>query len=179
MIPSNTPATHPENGNFLFDSLYDELKKIARSQMRHENINHTLQPTALVNEAYLRLMTGRRETAWESKKHFLCTAAVVMRKILVDSARNRNSKKRGGDFLRVELSDTESSKIDPLEDILSIHEILNKMYETHPEFCELINLRFFVGLSVQEAADVMGISRTKAVTMWSFAKAWLHVEISK
>lgn len=162
----------------LFDELYAELKKIAASYMQKERSNHTLQPTALVNEAYIKLISNDGNNRWKSKKHFLCTAAEVMRQVLIDSARSRNSKKRGGDFVRVELDDTEGSSVRDLGDILSIHDALLKLKEISPEKYEIVNLRFFAGLTIDETADVMNIARSTANKYWALGRTWLYLELT-
>lgn len=163
----------------LFSHLYDELKIIARSHMKGERADHTLQPTALINEAFVRLMSGK-EVKWEDERHFLCVAASVMRRILVDAARSRDRLKRGREFKIVTLQDNvELEQETPLEEVLTIHEALKKLETKSPERCRLVELRFFGGLTIHEAADAMKISPTSAKKHWALSKAWLYRELNR
>ena len=161
----------------LFSELYVELKKIAQSHMTRERPGHTLQATALVNEAYLKLMSSNRKVTWQSKKHFLCAAAEIMRRILVDSARARLSQKRGGNVIKLELQGTEAAPDEITAEILEIHEALQKLETVSPERFQLISLRFFAGLTIEEAAEVMNISRSKANRLWDFGRTWLYLNL--
>ncbi len=170
----------PESDQKLFETLYDELKVIANSHMNKEYNAFTLQPTALVNEAYLKLMRNDEKILWQNKKHFLCVAASVMRRVLIDSARSKARQKRGGDMVKVELSGNEPiEETSPLNDVVSVHEALKKFEKVSPEKAQLITLRFFGGLTIDEAADLMSISRTTAIKYWNFGRAWLHRELTK
>ena len=162
----------------LFDQLYDELKVIAQSHMKNQQAVHTLQPTALVNEAYLKLMAGKKELFWEDRSHFLCTVAEVMRHVLVDSARSKASKKHGGELLRVELSDELAIQNKPHHDILALNEALCKFEKVSAEKAKLVSLRYFSGLSLTEAASALSISRATAYNYWQYSKAWLQRELS-
>lgn len=170
--------TDPAHEQELFETLYDELKVIANSHMRKEHANITLQPTALVNEAYLKLMGSKKPVDWKNKKHFLCVAASVMRRVLIDSARGRSRQKRGGSAIKVELDGNEPAPCGPDDDVLAVHEALKKFEGASPKQAQLITLRFFGGLTITEAAEVMGISRTTAINYWNFGRAWLHRELS-
>lgn len=165
----------------LFENLYDELKVIANAHMRKENAPVTLQPTALVNEAYLKLMNSEKGVDWQNKKHFLCVAASVMRRVLIDSARSRNRQKRGGNIVKVELDDNDTAANGgmPDDDVLAVHEALTRFEQIAPKQAQLIVLRFFGGLTISEAADAISVSRTTAVNYWNFGRAWLHKELSR
>jgi len=180
---SPKPNAHANEANErLFEVLYDELKNIARNKMRGENAHHTLQPTALLNEAYLRVTGGGEEAVqWRDEKHFLCVASTAMRHILIDSARAKATAKRGGDHIQIDLDVSELSPKPVTEgaqaDVISVHEALLKLQEVHPEQARLIELRFFGGLTIDEAADAMEISRSSAKNYWNFGKAWLYREL--
>ncbi len=178
-----TGANLPENSSNekLFELLYEELKRIARIQMKGENPGHSLQPTALINEAYLRFMAGKNAPLWKDEKHFLCVAASVMRRILIDSARAKATQKRGGDQIQVDLDVQELLPQQPEQksDILSVHEALIRLQSQAPEQARLIELRFFGGLTIDEAADTMEISRSTAKNYWNFGKAWLFRELNQ
>jgi len=174
-----TPLTD-EDDHELFEKLYDELKIIANSHMNREHNPGTLQPTALVNEAYLKLMGDNKKVLWENKKHFLCVAASVMRRVLIDSARSKSRQKRGGNVVRVELNEEEQLvENSPMDDVVSVHDALKKFETVSPEKAQLITLRFFGGLTIDEAAEIMSISRTTAINYWNFGRAWLHRELSR
>ena len=163
----------------LFDELYSELKNIARVHMQNERADHTLQPTALINEAYLRMTRGEKNSQWESRKHFLNTAAKVMRRLLIDSARASRSQKRGGDVIRVELTDQlETSQSSSSEYVIALHEALLKFEKVSPKKAELVTLRYFAGLTLEEAAQTLGISPSTASNYWLFGRAWLHRELT-
>jgi len=147
--------------------------------MNREKSDHTLQPTALVNEAYLKMMTGNHPFRWKDKKHFLCTAADVMRRVLIDSARARNSQKRGGGtVIKIELDGNEAAQSENLDDVLSVHEALLKFEKLSPEKAQLVKLRYFAGLTVEEAANAISISTATAYNYWLFGRAWLHRELT-
>lgn len=160
----------------LLPVVYDELRGIARRKLSHEAPGNTLQATALVNEAYLRLIGTDQH--WENKGHFFAAAAESMRRILVDRARKKRATKRGGDFKRVELHENAASTDSPDEDILAINDALDQFAIEHAEKAELVKLRYFAGLKLVDAAKVMNISISTADRYWAFAKAWLRREIS-
>jgi len=153
----------------LLPLLYDELRRLAAAKMRHEQVDHTLDATALVHEAYMRL--GGAQT-FSSHEQFLRAAAVAMRRVLVDQARTRNAQKRGGGHTQVGLTDAPSNSA-PVH-VLALHEALLQL-ETHDAIAaELVTLRYFTGLGHGEAAAVLGLSRRQADGMWAVAKAWLY-----
>ena len=160
----------------LLAIVYDELRQLARRQFRGERAGHTLQPTALVHEAYLRL-AKLPHPRWESRAHFFGTAARAMRQILVDHARRRSAGKRGGGAERVTL-DTSVSDKDPLAaDVLDLHDALERLASNDPDLAHLVELRFFAGLTLDETAEALGVSRRKVAKDWSVARLWLQREL--
>jgi|SRR4051812_30913210 len=167
----------------LLPLVYGELKRLAASQLADERAGHTLQPTALVHEAYIRLV-GKDDPKWQSRAHFFGAAAEAMRRILIDNARKKNADRRGGEYRRVELDPDASSTptIDPSSsavDLLALDEALAKLAKEDQTKAELVKLRFFAGLSTEQAAAAMGISRATAVRYWTYARAWLHEAMTK
>jgi RNA polymerase sigma-70 factor, ECF subfamily len=162
----------------LYRAVYDELHRMAQASMRRENAGHTLQPTALVNEVYLRLAPAG--VSWESRRHFFGAAAEAMRRVLVDHARRRAADKRGAGYERVTLTDSGSDIAAPQEavDVLQIDAALADLRAESPRLAELVGLRFFAGLSIEDAARVLQISPATAKRDWTFARAWLHRHMS-
>jgi RNA polymerase sigma factor (TIGR02999 family) len=160
----------------LLPLVYEELRRLATHKLRQEGAQHTLQPTALVHEAYLRLI-GQEEMAWESKGHFFVAASEAMHRILVESARRRRSQKRGGLLQRQELYDDAVALPEPEEDILALNEALEKFSAIDPLKAKLVKLRYFAALTGAEAAQVLGISTASADRYWAYARAWLHQEL--
>ena len=162
----------------LYRSVYDELHRMAQSNMRREMRGHTLQPTALVNEAYMRLARG--EVAWDDRRHFFGAAAEAMRRILVDHARRRDANKRGAEFERVTLSGAalDVPAANDEIDVLQLDDALNKLRGESERLADLINLRFFAGLSIEDAAQALQISPATAKRDWAFARAWLHQQLT-
>lgn len=159
--------------------VYDELSRIAAGYLHREREDHTLQPTALVNEAYLRL-AGRHNVRWQDRKHFYAVAAQAMRRILVDHARGLRSAKRGrGKPLPIDAvaEPVVEIQIDP--GLIDLDQALVRLQEVDPEAVRLVELRFFGGLSIEETADLMGRSRASVVRHWRVAKAWLYEELSR
>jgi RNA polymerase sigma factor (TIGR02999 family) len=156
--------------------VYDELRRLARSYMARENGQHTLQPTALVHDAYLRLI-GPQDVPWNSRGHFFGAAATAMRRILVDRARERASLKRGGERGRVPLSDDKLGVEPAAEDLLALDECLEKLKAYDPRKAEVVMLRYFAGLQVDETACAMGLSSATVRNEWAFARAWLMREM--
>jgi RNA polymerase sigma factor (TIGR02999 family) len=158
--------------------VYDELRRLARRYMARERVTHTLQATALVNEAYLRLMK-EREHSWQSRAHFCAIAAHAMREILVERARARAAAKRGGSRVRVSLAGAPAvSEGAPLE-VLALHESLERLICLDPQLARIVELRFFGGLTVEETAEVLGTSPATVKRSWKIAKAWLRSEMEK
>lgn len=161
----------------LLAVVYKELRALAISKMASERADHTLQATALVHEAYLRLVSGPNAPYWENRDHFFAAAAEAMRRILVESARRRKTLKRGGDAQRTEWDESLLRFEAPSDEILALNEALTHLEAEDPVKAELVKLRYFVGLSHQEAAQHLGISRTTADRYWVYAKAWLYARI--
>lgn len=162
----------------LFAIVYDELRRMARSQMANERAEHTLQATALVHEAYFRLV-GDTAPPWDGRGHFFASAAEAMRRILVDHARAKNAAKRGGEFDRVLLNNdiaATSSELE-LDDLIALDDALTKLAVEAPAKAQLVQLRYFAGLNLEEAAAAMGISVATAKRYWVFARAWLFKEL--
>jgi RNA polymerase sigma factor (TIGR02999 family) len=157
----------------LMEAVYDDLRRKAAGILRHESPGHTLQPTALVNEAYLRLVDQRR-VAWQNRAHFLAVAARLMRRILVDYARRRRAAKRGGQAARVTLEDFAARPGSTPLDLLELDEALAELAALDPRQARIVELRAFGGLSVEEAAEVVGVSPATVKRDWSFAQAWLE-----
>lgn len=161
----------------LFRIVYAELKSLAAAKMRGQPADHTLQPTALVHEAYLRLMGGEAPE-WQDRRHFFGSAARAMRSILVDFARSRGALKRGGARERVSFhEEAQASAGDDAEEILAVHEALEKLERIDEELSQVVELRFFSGLSVAETAAVLGVTERTVYRSWNQARAWLYREI--
>ncbi len=165
-------------GDELFGLVYDELRAIAGKFMRGERSDHTLQPTALVHEAYLRLF-GKEAPRWENRAHFFGTAAEAMRRILVDHARRKLSLKRGGDHERVEVAEIAEATRTELEEILTLDQALSRLEALDETMARVVKLRYFAGLSVRQTADAMDISPRSVNRSWTGARAWLRREIER
>jgi RNA polymerase sigma factor (TIGR02999 family) len=164
----------PNAAEQLLPLVYDELRKLAAERMAQERPGQTLQATALVHEAYVRLVDGEKAQHWNSRGHFFAAAAESMRRILVENARRKHSRKHGGGRQRVSLEEAEMSAQAPTEELLALNEALDKLAREDPAKAELVKLRYFTGLPVEEAADVLGISRATAQRWWAYAKVWLY-----
>src|SRR5262249_19121139 len=155
--------------------VYDELRKLAAQKLAQEKHGQTLQATALVHEAYLRLVGGQSGSAgWDNRGHFFAAAAEAMRRILVENVRRKRSLKRGGDRLGLDLEEVLPAAPEPREDLLALDEALNKLAAKDPIKAQLVQLRYFAGLTVDEAAHALGISSTTAERYWAYARAWLQ-----
>ena len=161
----------------LFALVYDDLRAIAANHLRREQAGHTLQPTALVHEAYLRLV-GAVPLRVEGRRHFFRVAARAMRQVLVDAARTRHAAKRGGPLPGVTLEPDLVGQIPPVLDFLELHDTLERLEELHPALLRLVELRFFTGLTLDEAADALGVSRRKAAKDWAVARLWLRRQLA-
>jgi RNA polymerase sigma factor (TIGR02999 family) len=166
----------PHAAGQLLPLVYDELRKLAAQKMAQEKPGHTLQPTALVHEAYLRLVDVPRAQHWNSRGHFFAAAAEAMRRILVEHARHNQSLKAGGGRRRVELADVATAE-GPGDDLLALHEALGKLEKKDKRKAELVKLRFFAGLTIEQAAGVLGVSTSTADNDWAYARSWLRLEI--
>ncbi len=156
----------------LFTAVYDELRQMAVRRLAKESSGHTLQATALVSEAYLRLV-GTEEKQWENRYHFFVAAAEAMRRILIDAARKRQRLKRGGGAKRVELTESKLIIFPVSDELLDLYEAIAKFQQVDPKKAALVKLRFFGGLSNQEAAEVLDIGLSTAERYWTYARAWL------
>lgn len=161
----------------LLPIVYQELKQMARRYLRAESAAHTLQATALVHDAYMRLVDQTR-VSWQNRAHFFAIASEMLRRILVDYARARHRQKRGGGMIRVTLHDVHPAKGDDL-DLLELDEALTRLKEIDPKQVKIIELRYFAGLSIEETADIVGVSTATVKREWSMARAWLYREIRK
>lgn len=161
----------------LVPLVYQELRILAERYMRHERPDHTLQATALVNEAYVRLIDVNR-IQWQSRTHFLAMAAQTMRRILVEFARQRHRQKRGGGAMRVTLSDAEGIAHESGLDVVALNDALSALATFDPRMSQVVELRFFAGLTVQETADVLNVSPETVMRDWKTAKAWLLRELN-
>lgn len=160
----------------LLPLVYEELRKLAAARMASERSDHTLQATALVHEAYVRMVDSQQARHWNSRGHFFSAAAEAMRRILIESARRKNSAKRGGDRERVEIDvDIAQTMSTRPDDLIEVNEALERLLEEDPEAGELVKLRIFAGLSVTESGEMLGLSRRKAYETWEFAEAWFTV----
>lgn len=162
----------------LFPLVYEELRRLARAQLANERNGHTLQPTALIHEAYLRL-TGGTNQRWDGRGHFFAAAAEAMRRILVDSARRKQRLKRGGGQERVELDDACLATNLPPDELLMLHDAIDSLSAHDAPAAELVKLRYFVGLTIDEAADSLKLSRTTAYRHWTYARAWLISQVQR
>jgi RNA polymerase sigma factor (TIGR02999 family) len=176
-ILSRIEQGDPTAAEQLLPLVYAELRKLAAGKMAQEKPGQTLQATALVHDAYLRLVDGEAARHWDSRRHFFAAAAESMRRILVEAARRKRSLKRGGDRDREALSNVEIVASETPGDVCEIDEALRRLQEIDQEAAELVNLRFFAGLTSKQAADTMGISPRTADRLWAYARTWLLKEI--
>jgi RNA polymerase sigma factor (TIGR02999 family) len=163
----------------LLPLVYDELRKLAAQKLAQEKPGQTLQATALVHEAYLRLVGHMSDQKWDSRGHFFAAAAEAMRRILVENARRKRTQKHGGNFVRRTLEDLPQDTPELGDDLLALDEALEKLAKEEPVKAELVKLRHFAGLTVDEAAEALNISPATADRNWAYARAWLHAEITR
>jgi RNA polymerase sigma factor (TIGR02999 family) len=171
-ILSGIEAGDPHAAAQLLPLVYDELRKLAAQKLAQEQPGQTLQATALVHEAYIRLVDVDQVRNWNDRAHFFAAAAEAMRRILIDNARQKQRQKRGGGRQRVPLAEAEAVAATPDDDLLALDEALARLAAAHPVKAELVKLRYFAGLSEEEAA-ALGLSRATASRYWTFARAWL------
>jgi len=161
-------------GDELLPVVYSELRRLAARKLAAENPGQTLQATALVHEAYLRLVDVEHQQRWDSRGHFFGAAAEAMRRILVENARRKKSLKRGGDLVRQEVAESQLADVETDDELLALDEALDKLAETDPQAAQLVKLRYFTGLTIPQAAEVLDIGPRSADRLWAYAKAWLH-----
>lgn len=171
----------PTAASQLLPLVYDELRKLAAHHLAREKAGHTLQPTALVHEAYMRLVhteqDGIKDVKWDSRGHFFAAAAIAMRRILVESARRRHRVKHGGDRQHFELNELDLPIKPPDDEILALDDALNKLAADDQEAYQIVQLHFFAGQSIEDCADMLGMSRASAYRQWAYARAWLRTAI--
>jgi RNA polymerase sigma factor (TIGR02999 family) len=161
----------------LLPLIYDELRRLARAKLAHEPPGHTLQPTALVHEAYLRLVGGNAAQEWNGRRHFFAAAAEAMRRILIEQARHRRTLKAAGDRERITLSDVPQEARDDPVDLLALDDALRKLEQHSPRRAELVKLRYFAGLTIDQAAQALRVAPSTASADWVYAKSWLRLEM--
>ena len=166
----------PKAAGQLLPLVYDELRKLAACKMANEAPGQTLQPTALVHEAWLRV-AGSSDHTWDSRGHFFAAAAEAMRRILIENARRKKALRHGAGQARLDIQELEIAAPDPEEQILAIDEALNKLSALDQQKAELVKLRYFAGLTIEEAAAALGISEATAKRWWVYARAWLYAEV--
>jgi RNA polymerase sigma factor (TIGR02999 family) len=178
-ILSSMDPGDPAAAEQLLPLVYTELRRLAAEKMAQEKPGQTLQATALVHEAYLRLVDLEKAPHWNSRGHFFAAAAEAMRRILIERARHKNSQKRGGSYQRVDLPEVVTTADPSFPDLLALHEALAKLEQKDRRKAELVKLRFFAGLTNEEAATALGISPSTADNDWAYARAWLRLEMSQ
>jgi RNA polymerase sigma factor (TIGR02999 family) len=162
----------------LLELVYDELRRLATHRMAQEAPGHTLQPTALVHEAWLRLV-GAENAKFENRAHFFAAAAEAMRRILIDRARRRGTRRHGGDFQRVDLDGFDRAAPEADEELLAVNEAVDQLAREHPAQAQVVKLRYFGGHTNEEAAEILGLSVSTIKNYWAFSRAWLLHEIKK
>jgi RNA polymerase sigma factor (TIGR02999 family) len=171
-------SADPKAAEELLKLVYEELRRLATSKLARESAQMTLQPTALVHEAWLRLVGGKNPK-FENRAHFFSAAAEAMRRILIDCARRKLSERHGGKFERIDLEEQEIAAPAPDEQLVAISEVLDNMAKEFPMQAEVVKLRFFVGMTNEETADVLGVSVATVKNYWTFARTWIFSEIKK
>ena len=174
LILNRTQAGDLNAASELLPLVYDELRKLAAARMANENAGHTLQPTALVHEAWLRLTQDDAEAQFANRAHFFAAAAEAMRRILVDRARARATGKRGGGWERINLNKVEIAADADDETLVLVSELLEKLAQEEPKVAEVVKLRFFAGLTLEEIGHALGFTERTAKRHWAFARAWLY-----
>ena len=176
-ILSAIEAGDPHAAEQLLPLIYDELRKLASAKLAQEKPGQTLSATALVHDAYLRLVGGDAQRAWDSRGHFFAAAAEAMRRILVENARRKRSRKHGGDRHRQALDPSGIAAPEAAEELLALDEALTRLSAVEPQVAELVKLRYFAGLTIPQAATQLGISARTADAWWSYAKAWFQAAL--
>ena len=167
----------PSAAEQLLPLVYDELRKLAAAKMAQEKPGQTLQATGLVHEAYVRLVDNEKTQHWNSRGHFFGAAAEAMRRILVENARRKSSEKRGGGRIRLSLDNVDPAISVPGDDLVTLNEALEKLEKTDAKKAAVVKLRYFAGLTVPQAAEVLGVSASTVDNYWAYARAWLRVEM--
>jgi RNA polymerase sigma factor (TIGR02999 family) len=168
----------PRAADELLPLVYDELRKLARARLASESSGQTLQATALVHEAYLRLVGSDPSVAWDGRGHFFAAAAEAMRRILVEKARRKRRIRHGAGISRIDLDEVASVGDDPSGDVLALHEALDQLAAVEPAVAEVVKLRYFAGLTTEQAAVALGVSLRTANRHWAFARAWLYQRLN-
>jgi RNA polymerase sigma factor (TIGR02999 family) len=169
----------PHAAEQLLPLVYDALRRLAAQKLTQEAPGQTLQATALVHEVYLRLVGSQQEQQWDSRGHFFVAAGEAMRRILVERARSKRTVKRGGGYRRADFDQLAPAADDPSDELLALDEALGDLESHDPQAAKLVKLRYFAGLTHQQAADALGISRRAADRVWALARAWLHQRIGE
>jgi RNA polymerase sigma factor (TIGR02999 family) len=169
----------PTAARELLPLVYEELRKLATQRLGQEKPGQTLQPTALVHEAYLRLVDAEQAQRWDSRGHFFAAAAEAMRRLLIDNARRKNADKHGGGWHRLDVVDLELAVDSSGDDLLALDEAMRKLARADPEIAKLVELRFFAGLTLEQAAEVLNMSLRTANRHWTYARAWLRRELDR
>ncbi len=176
-ILSDVEHGDPHAAEQLLPLVYDELRKLAAQRLAQEKPGQTLQATALVHEAYLRLVDVEKAQHWDGRGHFFAAAAEAMRRILVESAHRHQAQKRGGGFERIDLPKLAEAAPDDPVDLVALDEALQRLEALHPQKAQVVKLRFFTGCSLEETAQTLGISRATAQRHWAYARAWLFGQL--
>ena len=175
LILSAIDRGEPQAAERLLPLVYDELRRLATAKLAHEKPGQTLQATALVHEAYLRLVDVEEARHWDNRRHFFAAAAEAMRRILVENARRKRRQRRGGGLRQVDLDPDQLGDLaPPVEDLLDLNDALDCLATEDPQAAQFVKLRYFTGLSIEEAAEMVGLSRSAACAHWAYARAWLH-----
>jgi len=170
-------AGEPKAAEELLPLVYEELRRLAMQKMARESPGQTLEATALVHEAYLRLVDVQHPQLWNSRGHFFVAAAEAMRRILVERIRHKRTLKAGGDYNRVELVDIALASAGPDLDLLALNEALDKLEKHDQRMAQLVKLRFFAGMTIESAAEMLGVSTSTADNDWAYARSWLRLEM--
>ena len=177
-ILSQIEQGNPHAAEKLLPLVYDELRKLAAARLASEAPGQTLQATALVHEAWLRLVGGHAAQRWDGRGHFFAAAAEAMRRVLVDQARRKGRLKHGAELARRELDENALQAPAPPDEILAVDEVLDKLAAANSQAAQLVKLRYFAGLTIPEAAEALGVSSRKANQIWAYARAWLMAELA-
>jgi len=177
LILSQIEAGDPRAAEQLLPLVYTELRKLAAAKLAQEKPGQTLQPTALVHEAYIRLVDVEKAQHWSSRSHFFGAAAEAMRRILVESARRKASHKRGGGLAREDFDEAAIAEPAKPEEAIAVHDALDQLAAEDPLAADLVKLHYFGGFSVEEAGELLGMSRATAYRMWTYARAWLRADL--